>query len=247
MSVMQAATDRIALITGANKGIGFEIAQQLGKAGHHVLLGARDPGRGEAAAAALREQGIDARFIHIDVGDAATIDAAAAEIETRYGRLDVLVNNAGIADQSDGSPGSADMAAVRRTFDTNFFGVLAVTQAMLPLLKRSASGRIVNVSSGLGSLTHNANPDWTFAAVKFIGYNASKAALNMMTVQLAAELRETGIKVNAADPGYTATDLNGHRGHQTVPEGAAAAVRLALLPDDGPSGGFFSAGQAEPW
>ncbi len=244
---MQAATDRIALITGANKGIGFEIAQQLGKAGHHVLLGARDPGRGEAAAAALREQGIDARFIHIDVGDAATIDAAAAEIETRYGRLDVLVNNAGIADQSDGSPGSADMAAVRRTFDTNFFGVLAVTQAMLPLLKRSASGRIVNVSSGLGSLTHNANPDWTFAAVKFIGYNASKAALNMMTVQLAAELRETGIKVNAADPGYTATDLNGHRGHQTVPEGAAAAVRLALLPDDGPSGGFFSAGQAEPW
>jgi NAD(P)-dependent dehydrogenase (short-subunit alcohol dehydrogenase family) len=136
---------------------------------------------------------------------------------------------------------------VRRSFDTNFLGSFAVTQAMLPLLKRSASGRIVNVSSGLGSLAQLGDPTSEFAAFRFIGYGASKAALNMLTVQLAAELKESGIKVNSADPGYTATDLNGHRGRQTIPEGAAAVVRLALLPDDGPTGGFFSIGHSLPW
>src|SRR5262249_15784384 len=136
---------------------------------------------------------------------------------------------------------------VRRICDTNFFGTLAVTQAMLPLLKRSAAGRIVNLSSGLGSLTQAGDSNSEFYGFRFIGYSASKAALNMLTVQLAAELEDSGIKVNSADPGYTATDLNRNRGRQTVQEGAAAAVRLALLPDDGPSGGFFSASAQEPW
>ena len=136
---------------------------------------------------------------------------------------------------------------MRRIFDTNFFGTLAVTQAMLPLLRNSSSGRIVNVSSALGSLVHKGDPSWEFSQAKFLGYNSSKAAVNMLTVQLAAELQNTSIKVNSADPGFTATDLNANRGRQTIPEGAAAAVRLALLPNDGPTGGFFSASNPEPW
>ncbi len=244
---MQTSANRVALVTGANKGIGLEITQQLARMELRVLLGARDAGRGEAAAAALAAEGMDVQFIHIDLAQPATIEAAAATIRAEHGRLDVLVNNAGVADRADGPPGTANLDAVRRVFDTNFFGTLAVTQAMLPLLRESSAGRIVNVSSGLGSLEHNGDPEWEFAQAKYIGYNGSKAALNMLTVQLAAELAGTGIKVNAADPGFTATDLNGHRGTQTVPEGAAAAIRLALLADDGPTGGFFSAGQREPW
>jgi NAD(P)-dependent dehydrogenase (short-subunit alcohol dehydrogenase family) len=244
---MQTSIKRIALVTGANKGIGFEIARQVGKAGALVLLGARDATLGEAAAATLKAEGIHARFVPIDLGKPATIQAAAAAIDAEYGRLDVLVNNAGITDHADGPPSKASLDAVRRIFDTNVFGALAITQTMLPLLRKSGSARIVNVSSGLGSLTHNSDPDWEFAQVKLMGYNASKAALNMLTVQLAAELKDTGIKVNSADPGFTATDLNGHRGTQTVPQGAAAAIRLALLPDDGPTGGFFSVNKSEPW
>lgn len=211
-----------------------------------VLVGARNPALGEAAAERLRGEGVDARYVQVDLTEPATITAAAADIESQEGRLDILVNNAGVSTPGDGSPGVASLEAVRRTFDTNFLGSLAVTQAMLPLLKRSASGRIVNVSSGLGSLTQIGDPTSEFAAFRFIGY-ASNAALNMLTVQLAAELKDSGIKVNSADPGYTATDLNGHRGRQTIPEGAAAAIRLALLPDDGPTGGFFSAGHPQPW
>ena len=244
---MQAPKTRIALITGANKGIGFEVARQIGKAGHLVLLGARNATLGEAAAGALRADGVDARFIHIDLGKAATIQAAAAAIDAKHDRLDVLVNNAGIAERLDGPPSKASIDAVRRVFETNFFGTLAVTQAMLPLLRKSPSARIVNVSSELGSLTHNGDPAWAFAEYKFLGYSASKAAVNMLTVQLAAELKESGIKVNSADPGFTATDLNNHRGSQTIPEGAAPAIRLALLPDEGPTGGFFGASRAHPW
>jgi NAD(P)-dependent dehydrogenase (short-subunit alcohol dehydrogenase family) len=243
---MQTTTSRIALITGANKGIGFEIARQLGQAGARVLVGARDRERGEDAVTALRAERIEARYVRLDLTDPSAIETAAADVG-RHGRLDILVNNAGISSRGDGSPGVANLDAVRRTFDTNFFGTLAVIQAMLPLLRRSASGRIVNVSSGLGSLTHNGDPKSELAGVRLMGYNASKAALNMLTVQLAGELREAGIKVNSADPGFTATDLNGHRGHQTIPQGAAAAIRLALLPDDGPTGSFFSAGGQEPW
>jgi len=238
---------RISLITGANKGIGLEIARQLGKAGHRILLGARDTGRGQQAAKTLSDEGIDVRFVSLDLGNPASIKAAAADIEANEGRLDVLVNNAGVAVQGDGNTSTATMDAVRTTFETNFFGTVEVTQALLPLVKKSASGRIVNISSGLGSIALNADPTWNYAAVKLIGYNASKAALNMFTVILADELKDTGIKVNVVNPGYTATDLNGNSGHQTVAEGAQEAVRVALLPDDGPTGAFTSKEGPDPW
>lgn len=244
---MPTPTPRIALVTGANKGIGFEIARQLGKAGMHVLVGARNSIAGGSAAAQLNDEGIKARFVHVDLENDATIRAATRMIDAEYGRLDTLVNNAGCRDTADSAPGRADIEAVRHTFEVNFFGALAITQAMLPLLRRASSARIVNVSSELGSLTLNNDPAWEFSHVKLLGYNASKAALNMLTVQLAAELQDLGIKVNSANPGFTATDLNGHRGHQTVEQGAIAAVRLALLAEDGPTGGFFSARQQVPW
>ncbi|MGA2419342.1 MAG: SDR family oxidoreductase [Candidatus Acidiferrum sp.] len=238
---------KIALITGGNKGIGFEVGRQLGRAGMLVLLGARNEKLGEVAAAKLREEGAEARFLLLDLSGNDTISKAAEWIASEYRRLDVLVNNAGISDPADGSPDKADIAAVRRVFETNFFATLAVTQAMLPLVRKSEAGRIVNVSSGLGSLSYNGDPNWEFASVKRMGYCGSKAALNMMTVQLAFELRGTPIKVNAANPGFTATDLNQHRGTQTVQEGAAETVRLALLPADGPTGGFFDRFGANPW
>ncbi len=238
---------KVALVTGANKGIGFEVARGLGKAGMTVLLGARDAARGAESAAKLRGEGLDVREIAIDLGDEATIGAAAGKIEAEVGHLDVLVNNAGITSPGDGPPSKTDLAAVRSTFETNFFATIAVTQAMLPLLRKAPSARVVNVSSGLGSLALNSDPASPYAEVKILGYNASKAALNMMTIQLAYELRDTGIKVNAADPGYTATDLNGHSGPQTVEEGAEETIRLALLPDDGPTGGYFDRHGVVPW
>jgi len=195
---------RISLVTGANKGIGFEVARQLGQAGHRVLLGARDVSRGQQAATILQAEGLDVRYIALDLSDPASLTAAATDIEANEGRLDVLVNNAGISLQGDGLPGTADLAVVRQIFETNFFGAVAVTQALLPLLKKSRAGRVVNVSSGLGSITLNNDPTWDYAAVKLLGYNGSKAAMNMFTVLLAAELKEHGIKVNAANPGYTA-------------------------------------------
>ena len=238
----------VALITGSNKGIGFETTRQLGKRGYIVLLGARDPDRGKSAAAKLQDAGIDARFVHLDLADRATIRAAAQRIENDFGKLDVLVNNAGTASRKDGRVGEADLSEVRRLFDTNFFGVLEVTQAMLPLLKKAPAARIVNVSSGLGSLTRNGDPDWEFAAVQTIGYNGAKAALNMATVLLAKELSGTAIKVNSVAPGFTATDLNGGgEGAQTVEQGAEASVSAALLGEDGPTGGFLGREGVEPW
>ena len=239
---------KIALITGANKGIGKEIARQLGALGMTVLIGARDKVRGEEAAAELAAGGADAHAALLDVTDRASIDAAARQIESEYGRLDVLVNNAGIA--LDGGPSSAltlETETLRRTYETNVFGVFSMTKAFLPLLRQSDAGRIVNVSSGLGSLSQNSDPNWDYAAVKPLAYNSSKAALNMVTIIFAADLKDAGIKVNAADPGYTATDLNHNQGHQTVEQGAAAAVRLATLTDDGPTGGFFDEAGAVPW
>ena len=244
---MKDSSISVALITGANKGIGFEIARQLGRVGQRILLGSRDAERGERAAEALRGEGVDVHAMTLDVTNADTIERAAAEIRRTYGKLDILVNNAGAKDSEDGPPSTASIDAVKRVFETNFFGALAVTQAMLPLLRNSERARIVNVSSGLGSLTHNGDPHWEHAAIKRMGYNGSKALLNMLTVQLAAELTGTNIKVNSADPGFTATDFNNYRGTQTIPEGAAAAIHLALLPDDGPSGGFFSCAGREPW
>jgi len=244
---MQSSSPNVALITGANKGIGFEIARQIGHTGASVLLGVRNRTAGETAAAILAGDGLTATSIVIDVTDRASIAAAAARIEAAFGRLDILVNNAGINDPQDGPPSAAALDAVERVFRTNFLGALAVTQSLLPLLRKARSGRIVNVSSGLGSLAQNGDPNYSSAAIKLIGYSAAKAALNMLTVQLAYELRDTAIKVNSADPGYTATDLNGHRGHQTIPEGAAEAIRLALLPEGGPTGSFSNRDGGVPW
>ena len=237
---------KVALITGANKGIGKAIAHQLGLQGMIALIGARDAGRGLEAANELKTQGIDARAVLLDVTDADSIAALSAQIEREFGRLDVLVNNAGIA--LDGNPANvSEIDTLRRTYETNVFGVVAVTRALLPLLQKSEAGRIVNLSSGLGSLAQNSDPNWMYAFAKPLAYNSSKAALNMVTVILAAELKDTGIKVNAADPGYTATDLNGHSGHRAVEQGAIAAVRLATLPADGPTGGYFDEDGPVPW
>jgi NAD(P)-dependent dehydrogenase (short-subunit alcohol dehydrogenase family) len=238
---------KIALITGANKGIGFEVARQLGAEDITVLLGARNLHLGEIAEAKLKANGIDAHFIELDVTRPETITKAAEEIRVLHGRLDILVNNAGVLVKGDGPPSVADPEAVRHALDVNFFGVLAVTQAMLPLVRNAPSGRIVMVSSGLGLLTWNADPNWPFAGFKSLGYDGSKAILNMLTVQLAWELRDTPIKVNTVNPGYTATDMNGNSGTQTVEEGAAETVRQALVPDDAPTGGFYQTGGVVPW
>jgi|SRR5450432_4106570 len=246
---MPTPTRKIALVTGANKGIGRAIAAQLAKTGMTVLLGARNAAAGEEAAAQLREDNdnLDVQFLHLDLVQPATIEAAAASIASRFQQLDVLVNNAAIVDPADGPPGTANLNSVKRILDTNFHGTLAVTQAMLPLLRKAEQARIVNLSSGLGSLEMNSDPKWGFADFKLIGYCASKAALNMMTVQLAYELRDTGIKVNAVSPGFVDTDMNQHRGTLTVEQGAAEPVRLALLASDGPTGGFFGEGGTYPW
>ncbi len=244
---MQNSSKKIALVTGANKGIGFEVARQIAASGCTVLLGARNKALGEEAAATLRSEGGDVLYLPIELTDTAAIAAAANRIEADFGRLDILVNNAGIAAPSDGPPSVSSLDAIERTLRVNFIGSVAVTQAMLPLLRKAPSARIVNVSSGLGSLAQNADPASPYAAVKFLGYSASKAALNMFTVQLAYELRDTHIKVNSADPGYTATDLNGRRGTQTIPEGAAETIRLALLGDDGPSGTYSDSRGIVPW
>lgn len=237
---------KLALITGANKGIGKEIARQLGAQGITVLLGVRDAARGAEAAAELQGQGIDAQSVTLDVTDDSSIQAAAQQITDAWGRLDILVNNAGIA-LDDSSASTTPLNTLRRTYETNVFGVVAVTQALLPLLKQSDAGRIVNMSSGLGSLTLNSDPQWDFAAVKPLAYNSSKAALNMATVIFAAELNGTPLKINAANPGYVATDLNQHQGPRTVEQGATIAVRLATLPPDGPTGGFFDEDGLLPW
>lgn len=241
------SSKKIALITGANKGIGYEVARQLGKQGCTVLVGARDAKLGEDAANKLKKEGVEAAFVALDVTRRDTIEAARAGIEKDFGRLDILVNNAGIYDRGDGPPSSAEIDAVSRTLETNFVGALAVAQAMLPLIRKSAAGRIVNVSSELGSITGFGDPNWKFAAVKRIGYCASKAAMNMMTAQLAAELRDTKIKVNSVNPGYTATDLNNHQGPQTIEEGSAETIRAALIGDDGPTGQFLETGGTLPW
>ncbi len=239
---------KVALITGANKGIGYEIARQLGSRGATVLVGARDIGRGEEAANKLRSNQIDARTIQLDVIDQKTIDSASKQIESEFGKLDILVNNAGIASNGDRLPPSqVDIETLRHTYETNVFGVFAVIKTLLPLLKKSKAGRIVNLSSGLGSLTQNSDPNYEFANAKSLAYNSSKTAVNAITVLLAAELKDTSIKVNAADPGFTATDLNQHQGYRTVEQGAIAAVRLATLPDDGSSGGYFDENGVVPW
>jgi NAD(P)-dependent dehydrogenase (short-subunit alcohol dehydrogenase family) len=240
--------EKVVLVTGANKGIGFEVSRQLGRVGFTVLLGARDTARGEEAAEKLRSEGLDVRFVRADLNQAVESGTALAkQIGEEFGHLDVLVNNAGIADREDGPASSVGIEVLRRTFETNFFGTVALTQPLLPLLRAAERARIVNVSSGLGSIAINNDPNTPFYHVKILGYNASKVALNMFTVDLAYDLRDTKIKVNSVSPGFVATDLNNHTGTDTVEEGAIAIMRLAQLPDDGPTGSFIHKDGTYPW
>jgi len=236
----------IALVTGANKGIGYEIAAGLGALGWSVGVGARDEGRLEAAVAKLRAAGVDAFGVPLDVTDDASVAAAARQIEAGAGRLDVLVNNAGVLGGWPQEPTLVDLATVRTAVETNVIGVIRVTNAMLPLLRRSASPRIVNMSSSVGSLTRQTTPGAETGPIS-VAYAPSKTFLNAVTVQYARELHDTNILINAACPGYTATDLNGFRGVRTPEQGAAIAIRLATLPDDGPTGGFFEDAGVVPW
>jgi NAD(P)-dependent dehydrogenase (short-subunit alcohol dehydrogenase family) len=240
---------KVALISGANKGIGLETARQLGKLGISVVLGARDLTRGEAAAEGLRAEGIDARAAKLDVVDAADIAAAVAFVEREFGALDILINNAGILTGNLGANNTLTVTdeTLRETFDTNFFAVVSVTNAFLPLLRRSAAGRIVNVSSILGSLTLHATPGSPIYESKLFAYDASKTALNAYTIHLAAALKDTKIKVNSAHPGWVKTDLGTDAAPMNVVDGAKTEVELATLPDDGPTGGYFHMGQALPW
>jgi NAD(P)-dependent dehydrogenase (short-subunit alcohol dehydrogenase family) len=228
----------VALITGANKGIGLETARQLGARGVTVLAGARDEARGMQAETALRDGlgvGAEARFVPLDVTSEKSVRQAADWIEKEYGRLDILVNNAGIA--RGGPPSETDVDAMREVYETNVFGVILVTNAMLPLLRRAPAARIVNVSSEVGSITSMTDLASPLAQMPAgLAYPSSKSALNMITAMYAKELRDTAIKVNAANPGYTATDLNRHNGFRSVAEGAEASVHLATLPADGASG-----------
>lgn len=242
-------TKRIVLITGANKGIGYETARQLASAGHTVLIGGRDPDKAAAAVAALTAEGFNSvEAVTLDVLDAASIERAVANIADRHGRLDTLINNAGLVAEGWGTPASqTGLAAWRSTFETNVFAVAAVTTAFLPLLKKSEGGRIVNLSSILGSLTLHADPTSWIYDFKTVAYDASKAALNQYTIHLAHELKATSIKVNAAHPGWVKTDLGGDGAQMELVDGAKTSVWLATLPDDGPTGGYFHMQERLPW
>lgn len=234
-----------ALVTGGNKGIGYAIAEGLGRDGLRVLVGARSDEARKEAVERLRESGLDADGVRIDVTDDASVAAAAADIEERFGRLDVLVNNAGVSGPFDPvtwtqDPTTLDLDVVRQVVDVNVYGVIRVTNAMLPLLRRSPAPRIVNASSSMGSLGRQPGP--VMAA-----YSPSKTFLNGITTQYARAFADTPIIVNAACPGLVATDFNGFAGERTAAQGAATAVRLATLPDDGPRGGFFEDAGVVPW
>jgi NAD(P)-dependent dehydrogenase (short-subunit alcohol dehydrogenase family) len=244
-----ANTAKTALITGANKGLGFEMARQLGKAGVTVVLGARDPQKGEAAAAKLRNEGVDARFLKLDVTKQEDHAAAAAYLKQEFGHLDILINNAGITVEGlgAGKPSETTQDALQQTFQTNFFAPVALTQALLPLLRKSGAGRIVNMSSILGSQTLHADPASPIYDFKALAYDSSKAALNSFTIHLAYELRDTKIKVNSAHPGWVKTDMGTDAAPMEIPEGAKTGVELALLGDNGPTGGYFHLGKPLPW
>ena len=246
----------VALVTGANQGIGLQIAKDLAANGFTVLVGSRDFERGEAAAGTIDG---DAHAIQLDVTDHASIAAAAERIRTEFGRLDVLVNNAAISNTSKqpgqtveeysrlNCPSTMSLDEVRAIWETNVFGTLAVYQAMVPLLREAPAARIVNVSSGAGSLAGNADPKAPYRKIFGVGYSASKTAMNAMTLAMAIELEATEIKVNACSPGFIATNLNAYQGTGTVEEGAREPVRLALLGPDGPTGTFSRTGAVIPW
>jgi NAD(P)-dependent dehydrogenase (short-subunit alcohol dehydrogenase family) len=246
---MSDSTKKVALITGANKGIGLETARQLGKLGITVLVGVRDLAKGEAAVKELKSDEIDARAVKLDVDNPADFSVVAKMIEKEFGVLDILINNAGIF--LDGRKGNetskTSQEILHKTFETNFFAVIGLTQAMLPLLRKSLGGRIVNLSSILGSLTLHATPGSPIYDAKTLAYDASKSALNSFTIHLAHELKDTKIKVNSAHPGWVKTEMGGPDAQIDIPTGAQTTVELATLQDSGPNGGFFHLGKPLPW
>ena len=256
LSYRQLVPSPVALVTGANKGIGFEISRILAQSGIFVWMAGRDPARIEAAAASLKKAGLSVESIPLDVTDPQSVESAAQHVKNISGALDILVNNAGIVNERRLNkagepevipPSQLELDTLRQTYETNVFGVFTVTKAFLPLLRKSQAGRIVNLSSGLGSLTQRSDPNWGYSAVNALAYCSSKTAVNGITVAFAKELKDTAIKVNAADPGYCATDLNGHSGPRTAIQGAGIAVRLATLPADGPTSGYFDEDGPVPW
>ena len=234
------------LVTGANKSIGFETARRMGALGYGIWLGCRDPDRGEAAARKLRDAGCEVRVIQIEVTDDESVKAAAARVAAEDGCLDVLVNNAGIPG-GYAAPSLQPVAEIKDIYEVNVFGPVRMTQAFLPVLKAAPRANVVMVSSGLGSLGWLTTPGHEFYGVNILGYNSSKSALNAVTVAFAKELMASGIKVNAADPGYTATDFNNHSGHRSVEQAADVIVRLATLDETGPTAGYFYDGGEVPW
>jgi len=247
---------KIAFITGGNRGLGFQTALDLGldkKAGVKVIIGSRDRAQGEDAVTKLRKAGVDADVLQFDITKPADYQAAYDYFNSKYGRLDILVNNAGIAGGSFPGTGPEHRAGdvppdlLRKVFETNFFAQVALTNALLPLIKKSPAGRIVNLSSILGSLALHADPKSPIYDAKSFAYDASKSALNAFTIHLAYELRDTKIKVNSAHPGWVKTDMGGEHATMELSEGGKTSAALALLPDDGPTGGYFHQGQPLPW
>jgi NAD(P)-dependent dehydrogenase (short-subunit alcohol dehydrogenase family) len=244
---------KIALVTGANRGIGLETAKQLCLADVHTYLGVRSVEQGNKALAQLAAEGVKASILELDVTNPASHEAAYGFLNSRHGKLDILVNNAGIAAGSFPGTGPEHNAAdvpmdlLRRVFETNFFALVALTKTLLPLLRKSPAGRIVNVASILGSLQMHAKPGSPIYDSKSFAYDASKTAVNAYTIHLAYELRETKIKVNSAHPGWVKTDMGGPEALMEIADGARTSVELALLGNDGPSGGFFHLGKPLPW
>lgn len=241
---------KIAFITGANRGIGFETAKHLGKLGINVVLGSRDLAKGQEAVKQLEQFGVKAEAIAYDANDFNSAGAAYTYLNDKFGKLDILINNAGMcSEQLFGKETSSNVNAdvLQQTFQTNFFDVVGLTQKLLPLIKKAQAGRIVNVSSILASLTLHSMPSSPIDPAKALAYNASKTALNVFTIHLAHELRDTRIKVNSAHPGWVKTELGGPSAPMEVVDSYKTSVRLATLDDNGPSGGFFHEGDALPW
>jgi NAD(P)-dependent dehydrogenase (short-subunit alcohol dehydrogenase family) len=242
---MSSSQKKIALITGANKGLGFEISRQLARQGIKVVMGARDVTKGQVAANQLLQAGFDVEIQCLDVTDSKSIESIRGYLDKKYGKLDILINNAGVCLDSGQQPSEVSLDTIRKTFETNFFGVVEITQALLPLIHKSEAGRIVNISSGRGSLTQHSDPKCHYA--KTLAYNASKTALNSFTVMLSAELKDTAIKVNSADPDWCRTDMGTEAATHSVEEGADTPVWLATLSEDVFSGSFFNSRSPVPW
>ncbi|MBY3064494.1 SDR family NAD(P)-dependent oxidoreductase [Rhizobium laguerreae] len=236
-----------ALVTGANKGIGFAIAKGLAEQGMTVWMGARDAERGEKAVAQLRSDDLDVRLLVIDVADDTNVQEAATRLAGEVDALHVLVNNAGILVDVATPPSQVTMEAIKSTFEVNLFGPIRVTQAFVPLLKAAGEARIVMMGSGVGSLTLITDPTSLYSSVNLLDYTASKVALNAVTVSFAKELAPFGIKVNVVEPGHVRTDLNKNTGFVSPEEGALTAIKMAMIGNDGPTGGFFGSHGRQPW